>query len=337
MTPRCIHVGVIGCGLIGSRRAAVAAANPASRLVVVADVDHLRAKAAAETAGAAVTTSWEDVIERPDVDAVVVSTTHQSLRPIASAALQAGKHVLCEKPMSMNAREGEELVMVARRSGRVLAVGFNHRLHPAIRRAYDLSRAGAIGEVLFVRCRYGHGGRPGYEREWRMDPALSGGGELLDQGIHALDLFRWFLGDLSVVGARTANWVWRAAVEDNVFALLASPRGQVASLHASWTQWKNIFSLEIGGDRGALVVEGLGGSYGTERLSIHHRRSEGGPPAEERMVFDGPDVSWESEWDQFLAAIRTGQPPAAGGEDGLAALRLVEAVYSAAACGVPSA
>ncbi len=329
MTGSPLGVGVVGCGLIGARRATVVAAHPGSRLVAVADLDHRRAKAAAGASGAAVSTEWTEVVECRDVQAVVVATTHEWLAPIAGAALRAGKHVLCEKPMSLDSRQAEELVALSRASGRLLSVGFNHRHHPAIRRAHELAGNGAVGDVLFIRCRYGHGGRPGYEREWRMNPERSGGGELLDQGIHALDLFRWFVGDLRVVAGVTANFGWHAPVEDNVFAFLRSPRGQIASLHASWTQWKNLFSFEVFGDGGALSVEGLGGSYGTESLTVH-RRGLFGPPAEERLEFPGPDRSWESEWDEFLTAIRTGDPPPVGPEDGLAVLRLVEAVYTAA-------
>jgi predicted dehydrogenase len=325
-----LGVGVVGCGLIGSRRAAVVAEHPGSRLVAVADREHGRAKAAAGLNGAAVSSEWEDVVGHPHVEAVVVATTHQWLAPITGAALRAGKHVLCEKPMSLNSRQAEELVTLSRASGSLLSVGFNHRHHPGIRRAHQLASDGAIGDVLFARCRYGHGGRPGYEREWRMDPGQSGGGELLDQGIHALDLFRWFLGDLRVVAGVTANWIWPASVEDNVFALLRSPRGQIASLHASWTQWKNLFSFEVFGERGALVVEGLGGGYGAEALTIYRRSSSAGPPAEERLAFPGPDRSWESEWDAFLTAVGTGSRAPVGPEEGLAALRLVEAVYAAA-------
>jgi predicted dehydrogenase len=330
MTDASFGVGIIGCGAIGARRAEVAAKTGRSPVVIAADLQAFRAKEVAAATGAAATDNWEEVLGRPDVQAVVVATPHNVLAPITLAALRAGKHVLCEKPMGMSSREAEAVVEAARRSRRIVKVGFNHRHHPAIRRAYDLVRDGAIGDVLFLRCRYGHGGRPGYEREWRMDPKVSGGGELLDQGIHAIDLFRWFLGDLIVVGGLTANWVWHAPVEDNVFALFRSPRGQVASLHASWTQWKNLFSLEIFGARGALVVDGLGRSYGTESLTIY-RRQANGPPVEERIEFSGPDVSWEREWEEFLAAIQSGNPPPANAEDGLAALKLVEAVYECAA------
>ncbi len=330
MTGASFGVGIIGCGAIGARRAEVAAKTGRSPVLIAADPQAFRAKEVAAASGAAATDNWEEVLGRPDVQAVVVATPHNELAPITLAALRAGKHVLCEKPMGMSSREAEAVVEAGRRNGRVVKVGFNHRHHRAIRRAYDLVREGVIGDVLFLRCRYGHGGRPGYEREWRMDPKVSGGGELLDQGIHAIDLFRWFLGDLTVVGGVTANWVWHAPVEDNVFALFRSPQGQVASLHASWTQWKNLFSLEIFGARGALVVEGLGRSYGAESLTIY-RRQACGPPVEERIEFSGPDVSWEREWDEFLAAIQSGSPPPADAEEGLAALKLVEAVYECAA------
>ena len=261
--------------------------------------------------------------------AVVVATSHNALAPVTVAAVRAGKHVLCEKPMGTHTAEARAVVEAARHHRRIVKVGFNHRHHPAVRRAHILAREGAIGDVLFVRCRYGHGGRPGYEREWRMDLGLSGGGELLDQGIHAVDLFRWFLGDLSVVSGVTATWIWSGPVEDNVFALFRSPGGQVASLHASWTQWKNLFSFEIFGAQGALVVEGLGRSYGTESLTVY-RRQGGGPPAEERCEFPGPDESWQREWDEFLSTVRGDTLPSASAEDGLAALKLVEEVYACA-------
>jgi len=234
--------------------------------------------------------------------------------------------------MSRNAREAEAVVAAIRGSKGRLHVGFNHRYHPAIRRAHELTARGEIGNLMFIRCRYGHGGRPGYELEWRMAPRLSGGGELLDQGIHAIDLFRWFLGELVEVTGFTATWVWQAPVEDNVFALFRSAAGEVASLHASWTQWKNLFSFEVFGERGGLVVEGLGKSYGTERLTIY-RRLPGSAPGEELVEFPGPDPSWEDEWRDCLDAIREGRPPAIGAEDGLGALKLVEAVYAASESG----
>jgi predicted dehydrogenase len=331
MTHAALRVGVVGCGVIGARRAAVAASDPRCRVVLVADDDAVRVSAVAEQTGASPVADWGKVVGHPEVDVVIVATRHDWLSPVSVAAIKAGKHVLCEKPMSRNRREAEDVAAAARNSGCVVKVGFNHRYHPAIQRAHQLAGAGRIGMPLFARCRYGHGGRPGYEREWRMDPTLSGGGELLDQGVHVIDLFRWFFGDLEVVAGVTAAWVWDAPVEDNVFALFRTRRGQVASLHASWTQWRNLFSLEVYGDQGALLIEGLGKNYGTESLTIYTRDNQGGPPTEERHEFPGPDSSWKSEWDDFIGTIRTGTTPMANAEDGLAALRLVEAVYEHAA------
>jgi predicted dehydrogenase len=329
MRAAALGIAIVGCGAIGLRRATVAAAHPGSCVVAVADTDETRARQVADATGAA-TGAWQAVVERPDVDAVVVATPHDALAPVSIRALEAGKHVLCEKPMARSAQEAERVVAAAQRARRSLMVGFNHRHHPAVEQAHAMAAAGEIGDLLFIRCRYGHGGRPGYEREWRMDPARSGGGELLDQGIHAIDLFRWFLGELTEVSGMVANWVWTAPVEDNVFALFRSPKGQVASLHASWTQWKNVFSFEVVGRRGALLVEGLGKSYGVERLVVQRRRDQGGAPDEEVIEFPGPDTSWEAEWDGFLTAVGSERPDPADGADALAALRLVEAVYEAA-------
>ncbi len=323
-------VGVVGCGKIGAIRAAVAAADPRSRLIAVADVVADRAADIANREGVACSPSWQSLIDRDDIEAVVVATTHDQLAPVSLAALRAGKHVLCEKPMSTNVAEAAGLLEATRHAGRVLKVGFNHRYHPAILRARQAVDEGQLGPLLFIRCRYGHGGRPGYEHEWRMDPARSGGGELLDQGIHAIDLFRWFLGELSEVTGLTATWVWPTTVEDNAFAFFRTPAGQVASLHASWTQWKNLFSFEIFGERGAAIVTGLGGSYGTEELSVYHRADLGGAPREEHFEFPGPDGSWTAEWADFMSAIEGGPSRSADAADGAAALALVEAVYESA-------
>src|SRR5206468_520383 len=173
-------VGVIGCGKIGSIRAAVAAADPGSRLVAVADVDAARAGDLAARHGVSALSSWQALIDRHDVDVVVVATTHDHLAAISLAAIRAGKHVLCEKPMSTTSASAAEVVAAARRAERVVSIGFNHRYHPAVLRARQIVANSELGALSFIRCRYGHGGRPGYEREWRMDPSRSGGGELLD-------------------------------------------------------------------------------------------------------------------------------------------------------------
>jgi predicted dehydrogenase len=330
-----LGVGIVGAGRIGAKRAEAIAASSGARLIAVADTDPARAEALARDFGVTAVCDTAELIARRDVDAVVVATPHRWLAPVALDALRAEKHVLAEKPLAMTAAAAAELLAAAETSGRVLKTGFNHRCHRALSEAHELSAAGRIGRLMHIRCRYGHGGRAGYADEWRANPAESGGGELMDQGIHAFDLFRWFLGEFSEVYAVLTRAFWPMPVEDNAFCTLRTLAGQVALLHASWTQWKNIFSFEVFGERGYLLVEGLGGNYGQERLVVGQRREEFGLPVEEIKLFDGVDVSWAAEWAEFEAAIREERAPLGDGIDGWQALRLVEAAYASSRAGRP--
>jgi histidinol-phosphate phosphatase family protein len=337
-----IGVAVIGCGLIGHRRAATAAAHPGTALRLVVDTDGARAGELASSLGAEAATEWGDALQRDDVAAVVVCTPNAHLAPVAVAALQSGRHVLIEKPMGRSPAEAEAMAAAAAASGRLLKVGFNHRYHPALAQAAELYAAGAIGPLIQLRARYGHGSRPGCEREWRGDPQLAGGGELMDQGVHVLDLFQWFAGPAVRVQAEVQTAVWPLGVlEDNAFGLLRFGGGVVGQFHVSMTQWKNLFSLEIHGAAGALVVEGLGGSYGTERLRVVRRNMAGGVPQVAEHEYPGPDDSWAAEWDDFASALH-GRPLRHGGAAaGVQVMHTVAALYAAAGAGsavdVPSA
>jgi predicted dehydrogenase len=219
------------------------------------------------------------------------------------------------------------MVEVAKQSAKTLKCGFNLRHHPGVRQIKKWCDAGIIGELTFLRCRYGMCGRIGYEKDWRGNKAMSGGGELLDQGVHILDLFRWFAGDFPEVTGFTATNYWNIApLEDNAFALLRSNNKQIASLHVSWCQWRNLFSFEIFGKDGYVAVEGLGGSYGVER-AILGRKSFTEPFKEEIIDFRGDDYSWRDEWREFVTAITEGREPLGSGLDGLEALKLVHAIY----------
>lgn len=325
-----LRVGLVGAGTIGAKRALEVARSPLSRLVAIADQDQQRAQSLAAQHGCKTVRTWEELVRSPEIDGVIVATTHQWLAPITLAALQSYKHVMTEKPLAMHAGQAETLVESATRHHVKLKAGYNHRHHPAVQRAYALAQEGQIGRLLFIRCRYGHGGRAGYEREWRADPFQSGGGELLDQGVHALDLFRWFLGEFSEMHAVLTQSFWPIPVEDNAFCTLRTAGGCVAMLHASWTQWKNIFSFEVFGDRGYLLVEGLGGSYGREKLVIGRRPEQFGPPTEQVLEFSNEDYSWRDEWEEFVLAIQEDRRPLADGLDGFQVLRLVCAAYESA-------
>ncbi len=324
-----LRVGIVGAGRIGAKRAREIARSM-DKLIAVADQNPHRARALAREYGCRAEVNWEALLTARDIDAVVVATTHKWLAPIATRALEAGKHVLCEKPLAMTANEAEALVAVAEHTGLKLKTGFNHRHHPALWEAHALNQAGHIGRLLLIRCRYGHGGRAGYEQEWRANPDESGGGELLDQGIHAFDLFRWFGGEFNEVYAAIERAFWPMAVEDNAFCILRTAAGQIATLHASWTQWKNLFSFEVFGEQGYLIIEGLGDSYGRGRLVIGRRPLNFGAPIEEQIEYAEEDSSWTREWEEFTSAIREDRQPLADGFDGWQALRLVDAAYESA-------
>ncbi len=319
-----MKVGVLGCGLIGAKRAD--ALPKEDRLAAVFDVTPERARALAARFGAEVSPNAQELVER--VDAVIVATTNDQLVPSGMLAVAAGKHVLVEKPAARSASELEPLAKAARERGVRVKVGFNHRFHPAAQRAREILDGGDCGDVMFVRARYGHGGRVGYDKEWRADPAKSGGGELIDQGVHLVDLARWFLGaELTDVFGRTHTYFWNMPVDDNAFLTLATARGQIAHLHASCTEWKNLFSFEIYARRAKLHLEGLGGSYGVERLYHYQMRPEMGPPDTVIHEYPGADKSWAVEWAHFTRAIETGGLLCGDVDDALATLRIVDRVY----------
>jgi len=320
-----MNVAIIGCGLIGHKRAKALAD---CRLVACADVVADRAEALARMIpGAQPVTDWRALVEQQDVDIVMVSTTHNMLAEITLAAVSAGKHVLVEKPAACRAAELDPVMKAAARAGVLVRVGFNHRYHPALRQAKALSESGALGELMYVRGRYGHGGRIGYEKEWRADPDLSGGGELVDQGVHLIDLARWFLGDFAEVHGFAHTYYWDMPVEDNGFMLLKTAKQQVALLHASWTEWKNVFSLEVFGRQGKLEITGLGGSYGTERLAYYRMLPQMGPPETTMWEYPVADTSWEVEFAEFVEDIRLHRQPSANLYDAHAALQVIERIY----------
>ncbi len=324
MTAGVAGIAIVGCGLIGQKRAR--ALGPA-RLVCCVDTDVVRAEALARTApGVVVVADWRDAVTRADVGIVVVATTNDALAEVTRAAVHAGKHVLVEKPAARSLKEIDGVLEAAQGSRSLVRVGFNHRYHPALRKARDLFESGVLGEMMFVRGRYGHGGRVGYEREWRANPQVSGGGELIDQGVHLIDLARWFLGEFVHVDGFAHTYFWQMPVDDNAFLMLRTASDQTAWLHVSCTEWKNLFSFELYGRTGKLHLEGLGGSYGLERLAYYRMLPEMGPPETTIWEYPGADRSWDLEFTEFLDDIRIGRRPAAGLEAARAVLAIVDAI-----------
>jgi predicted dehydrogenase len=240
--------------------------------------------------------------------------------------------VLVEKP---GARSGAELAGLEKLAGEkrvAVRVGYNHRFHPAALKARAILDEVRDDPRMFVRARYGHGGRIGYDREWRAVPELSGGGELIDQGVHLVDLSRWLLDtEFARVHAELRTFFWKMPVDDNAFLTLSNDGGVVAHLHASCTEWKNLFSFEIYTRSHKLHLEGLGGSYGVERLYHYRMRPEMGPPDTMIYEYPGADTSWGLEWAAFQAAIDgSSDRTAATLADAAAALRIVDRAYGRA-------
>lgn len=314
-------VAIIGCGGVGRKRRD--ALPEGCRLVACADIDEQTALRFAPYDR--VHLSWENAISRNDVDLVIVSTTHDALAEIACAALEAGKHVLVEKPAAISVTEVAQIVLAQKNSGKHVRVGFNHRFHPALQVACWICDHGEIGLTMMVRGRYGHGGRVGYEKEWRAMP-IRGGGELLDQGVHMIDLASMFLGSFTRVTGFARTLYWPMACDDNAFMLLETEDAKVAQLHVSCTEWKNTFSLEIYGTRGKIHIEGLGGSYGVERCTHYLMGPEMGPPQTTILEFPGPDTSWGDEMQAFLKDIELDRSPSVGLAQARAALEVVERI-----------
>ncbi|MBV8802573.1 MAG: Gfo/Idh/MocA family oxidoreductase [Gammaproteobacteria bacterium] len=320
-----MNIAIIGCGLIGQKRA-----KTLENACLTVCVDHIKEKAeylAKQYPGCIALTDWKEAIARPDVDIVIISTLHATLAEIGLAATLAGKHVLMEKPAARRTQELSPLIEASQKNNTLIRVGFNHRYHRAFRKARELVDQDAIGDLMFIRARYGHGGRIGYDKEWRAQPELSGGGELIDQGVHLIDLARWFLGDFTEVQGHANTYYWDMPVDDNAFMLLKTPKKQIAFLHASCTEWKNLFSFEIYGRKGKIDITGLGGSYGTERITFYKMLPTMGPP--ETFIWEYPmiDDSWQVEMNEFLEDIRENRQPAVNIYDAHATLKIVEEIY----------
>ena len=320
-----MNIGIIGCGLVGQKRSTqLAGAN----LVAIYDIDTKRSQDFSKATGAKVFDSWQEIIDSKGVDIVIVATTHEWLYPITKAAILAGKHVLVEKPAARTIEEIEELQRLAKEHSVLVRVGFNHRYHPALQQARQMVDDDAIGDLMYIRAKYGHGGRIGYDREWRSDPKLAAGGELVEQGIHIIDLANWFFGFFTYIDGFASTQFWDQKLDDNATMILKTIDKKFATLTVSCTEWKNIFCFEIYGKKGKIEINGLGGSYGTERLTYYKVRPEMGPPETVSWEWPFEDRSWELEMQEFLEDIKQNREPEAGLEAARKAWRIINKVYA---------
>ncbi len=321
-----MNYAIIGCGLIGKKR--LGGLPVGSKLAVACDTNPARADELVKLANTGLAVAdFKQAVADPQVDAVIVATVNAALAEVSAAAIRVGKPVLVEKPAGISVKQIDELIALAKKHDVCVRVGFNNRYHQAFIKAREILAAGVMGELMFIRGRYGHGGRIGYDKEWRADPKLSGGGELIDQGIHLIDLARCFLGDFKKISGHATTYFWKMPVDDNAFLSLQTAKGQTAWLHASCTEWKNLFSFEIYGRNAKLHIEGLGGSYGAEKLFHYQMKPEMGIPGTKVYEFPGPDESWRIELAEFERDIQLKRKPDAGLAEARAALQIVETIY----------
>jgi 1,5-anhydro-D-fructose reductase (1,5-anhydro-D-mannitol-forming) len=324
-------VGIIGFGKMGQIRAAALEEDGRAKIVKVFD-NYLP-----EKPRYAVAASAQEIIDDPKISIVLVCATNEVNKPFTIAALKAGKHVFCEKPPAFTAEDVREIIEAERESNRVLMYGFNHRHHGGVLKMKQVIDSGAYGRVLWMRGRYGKSVDADYLKTWRADRDRAGGGILLDQGIHMLDLFLHITGaPFDDVHAFVSSRYWKIpGIEDNVFAIMRNRQSGVeVSFHSTMTQWRHLFSLEVFLERGYLVLNGLktsSGTYGVEELTIAKNRATA--PAsnfesEERMVFN-VDTSWAREAEHFMDAVSLGMPVMYGNsQQALDVMALIDRIYA---------
>ena len=318
-----ITISIIGTGNIGFKRAR--SLPNQCELISCYDVDENQRKKFSNEFNCHAANNLEEILSNNDISAVVVSTLHDSLAKITNQALLSGKHVLVEKPAGLDSLEIKKIINTQKEVNKVVLVGFNHRYHPSIIKAREIISSGKLGDLMFIRGRYGHGGRIGYDKEWRSLPE-KGGGELLDQGPHLIDISRLILGDFVEQSGFIHTYFWDMAVDDNAFMILRTKEEKCAFLHVSCTEWKNMFSMEIYGKVGKLDLRGLGSSYGVEEIIHYEMQPEMGPPPSKKWVFDEKDSSWEKELNNFVYNIQNNDTSSKSLEDALAVHNIIESL-----------
>jgi predicted dehydrogenase len=322
-----MKISIIGTGLQFSRRAPVILNSKDDELISICGIDKEKTIKYSKAFNCEIDRDWRVTVDRKDIDVIVITTPPHLHKEITLAALSAGKHVLCEKPLSKTNSEALEMYHKCVETRKILKCGFNHRYHPAMLKAKGIIDSGKIGNLTFGRAIYGICGRPEYKNEWRADPNKASGGQFIEQGSHLIDLFRWYFGEVDCVASMIGiDYFKDQALDDGGFSLFKFKNGATASMHTSLAQWINTFSLEIYGTEGYLRIEGLGGGYGDHKL-IEGKRDFNAPFSENITFFRGGDKSWLNEWSEFKQTIKDNESYNASAYDGLQAMKIANACY----------
>ena len=323
--------GIIGYGKMGKIR------HQAINELEIAQVIAVSEPSAGDEFQSVQNLSHDEIINHSGIDSIIICTPNYLNKELTIRSLLAGKHVFCEKPPCFTGKDMEDIIIAEKESGKKLMYGFNHRHHDSIVRMKEIIEGKAYGNVLWMRGRYGKSVTEDFFNEWRAKKELAGGGILIDQGIHMLDLFLYLGGDFNSVKAEVSNLYWKLDVEDNAFVILKdSKTGIVASLHSTMTQWRHLFSLEIFMEKGYMVLNGLitsSMSYGEEILSIAKNRSQA-PAAtwkDEVKTQYLTNNSWRYEMEHFFDAIQNNTTVKCGNsEEAFKLMKIIDKIYGTA-------
>lgn len=329
---RQLRVGIAGYGVVGKRRRQFIDKHPSMKTVAVCDRTFEQDGQMLD--GMRCYTTYDALLAEP-LDVLFVCLTNDVAADATIAGLERGLHVFCEKPPGRDLSDIARVVQCERRHpGLKLRYGFNHRYHDSVREALRLVRSGELGRVVNLRGVYGKSAIISFQQtDWRSKRALAGGGILLDQGIHMVDMMRLFAGEFSEIHSFVSNDFWHHDVEDNAYALMRTEEGVVAMLHSSATQWRHRFHLEIALERGTIILAGIlsgSKSYGAETITVAYRDDHGsGDPREMTMRYS-EDNSWRDEIGDFAADILQDRTVVAGSStEALKTMHLVYRIYCA--------
>ncbi len=326
-----LKVGIAGFGVVGKRRRHYIDQHPGLQTVAVCDREFLEHGVRPD--GVHCFSDYRQLLEQP-LDILFVSLPNYLAADVTIAALERGLHVFCEKPPGRNVSDVERVIEVEKkRAGLLLKYGFNHRYHNSVREALRIVKSGELGEIVNLRGVYGKSTMIPFTGEWRAERKFSGGGILLDQGIHMVDLMRLFCGEFLEVKSYVSNNYWHHDVEDNAFALMRDTKGRIAMLHSTATQWQHRFTLHITLTEGYLELRGIlsgSKSYGGEKLAVGRRCDSAVGTLQEEVISYLEDNSWRDEIYEFADVIAKGTKIKSGGsKDALETMKLVYRIYYA--------
>ena len=321
---------IIGYGYMGQIRHKAISKNNKTKLIGIFDKDIKKIQKLIDKN--LIIKKYSDIFNI-DFDIAFICTPNNITSKVVIECLSYGKHVFCEKPPGKNI---SDLKKIKKHIGRnKIMFGFNHRFHPAVVKAKNIIDSNKFGKIITIRGVYGKSGGLNFKNSWRNNKKISGGGILLDQGIHMIDLFRFFCGNFDKIKCYTSNSFWKFNVEDNAFLILKNNKKQLAQLHSSSTLWRHTFRMDIALEKGYILIEGLlskTGSYGQEKITFASRQFENisnaiGNPSEKVIYFD-KDNSWNFEVSKFVDFIMNNNKVSINNyNDAYEAMKIVNKAY----------